>query len=79
MDDRSVSPEAWALCLAWLGSNPNITTSSLKKIFFSCLFGCDGSSLLHGLSLIAVMGGYLLVMLCRLLVLVASLVAEHRL
>ena len=50
-----------------------------KKNFFSCLFGCDGSSLLHGLSLIAVMGGYLLVVLCRLLILVASLVAEHRL
>ena len=43
------------------------------------IFGCAGSSLLHGLSLVAVSGGYSLVAVCRLLITVASLVVKHRL
>ena len=75
MVDRE-SPEAWALHLAWLGSNPDITSS--LNFFFTCLFGCDWSSLLHGCPLVAVIGGCLLAVLCRRLISVASLVAEHR-
>ena len=41
------------------------------------IFGCAGSSLLHGLSLVAVSGGYSLVAVCRLLVVGASLLVEH--
>ena len=42
------------------------------KIFF--LFGCAGSSLLSGLSLVAAGRGYGIVAVCRLLIVVASLV-----
>ena len=41
------------------------------------IFGCAGSSLLHGLSLVAESRGYSLVVVCRLLIAVASLVLEH--
>ena len=42
------------------------------------IFGCTGSLLLHlGFSLIAVLGGYPPVAVLRLLIAVASLVAEH--
>ena len=40
----------------------------LHVYFYSFIFGCAGSSLLHGLSLVAV---------CGLLTVLASLVAEH--
>ena len=77
MVDRE-SPEAWALRLAWLGSNPDITSSLHFFFFLTCLFGCDGSSLLHGHPLVAVIGGCLLAVLCGHFISVASLVAEHR-
>ena len=42
------------------------------------IFGCIGSSLLHvGFSLVAASGGLLFIMVLRLLIAVASLVAEH--
>ena len=40
----------------------------LHVYFYSFIFGCAGSSLLHGLSLVAV---------CGLLTVLVSLVAEH--
>ena len=42
------------------------------------IFGCAGSSLLDSFSLVADSGGYSVVMVHRLLIMVASLVAEHR-
>ena len=39
-------------------------------------FGCAGSSLLHGLSLVAASRSSSLVVVCGLLIMVASLVAE---
>ena len=42
-------------------------------IYMFC-FGLAGSSLLHGLSLVAVRGGYSPVVVCKLLMVVASLV-----
>ena len=39
--------------------------------------GCDVSARLRGLSLIAVSGGYTLVVVLRLLIAVASLAVEH--
>ena len=44
-----------------------------------CLFyfGCIGSSLPHGLSLVAVSRGYSLVAVHKFLIAVASLVEEH--
>ena len=51
------------------------------KVFFFfsnfIIFGCAGSSLLHGLSLIAESRGYSLAVVCRRLIAVASPVAEH--
>ena len=41
------------------------------------IFGCVGSSLLRGLSLVAASGGYSLFAVCGLLIEVASLVVEH--
>ena len=49
-------------------------------LFLNYLFilGCAGSLLLHGLfPLVAVSKGYSLVVVCRFLIAVASLVAEH--
>ena len=40
------------------------------------IFGCAGSSV-HGLSLVAASGDYSFIMVCRLLIAVVSLVAEH--
>ena len=40
---------------------------------------CAGFSSLHLLSLVVMSGGYSVVAVCRLLIAVASLVAEHRL
>ena len=48
-------------------------------ITFFFISGCPGSSLLHGLSLVALSGSYFLLAVCRLLIAVASFVAEHRL
>ena len=45
-------------------------------LFLIFIFGCAGSSLLHGLSLVAVSGGCSLVAVRELLIAVASLVAE---
>ena len=47
------------------------------KILF--IFGSAGSSLLSGLSLVAASGGYSLVAMCRLLIVVASLIVKHML
>ena len=52
---------------------------SLFKLFYLFIFGCAGSSLLCGLSLVAESESYSLVAVCRLLIVVASFVAEHRL
>ena len=49
---------------------------SFKEVF---LYGCAGSSLLCGLSLVAASRGYSLAAVRRLFVAVASLVVEHRL
>ena len=43
------------------------------------IFGCAGSSLLCGLSLVVVSGGYSLAAVQRLLIEVTSLVTENRL
>ena len=49
-----------------------------ENIFYLFSFGCAGSCfLLCGLSLVAVSGGYSLVVVDGLLTAVASLVAEH--
>ena len=51
----------------------------LKKIIlciYVFIFGCAGSSLLDGLSLVAARGSYSLVVVCGLLIAVASLVAQ---
>ena len=49
------------------------------KIFiYSFMFGCAGSSLLHlGFSLVVASEGYSLVVVCGLLIAMASLVVEH--
>ena len=46
---------------------------------YVCMYGCAGSSFLHGLSLVVASGGYSLVAILRLLTVVASLVAYCRL
>ena len=54
-----------------------VSQATLKKnnfIYFT--FGCAGSSLLHGLSLVAASRSSSLVVVCGLLIMVASLVAE---
>ena len=43
-------------------------------IYICFVLGCAGSSVLHGLSLVAVRGGYSPVVVCKLLMVVASLV-----
>ena len=48
-----------------------------KFIYYFIIFGCAGSLLLRGLSLVAAEGGYSLVVVCKLLIVVGSLVAEH--
>ena len=55
--------------------------SLLWKTFLIILFifGCAGSLLLHGLSLAVAGQGYSLVVVCGLLIVVASIVVEHRL
>ena len=55
--------------------------SLLWKTFLIILFifGCAGSLLLHGLSLAVADQGYSLVVVCGLLIVVASIVVEHRL
>ena len=50
-----------------------------REEFFFFSFSCAGSSLLQGFSLVVESGGYSLVAVPRLLVVVASRVAEHRL
>ena len=47
-------------------------------IYLLVYFGCVGSSLLHGLSLAVVSGGYSPVAVRGLLIAVASLTAERR-
>ena len=47
------------------------------KIIFKFVFDWTGSLLLHRLSLILESKGYSLVVVCGLLIAVASLVAEH--
>ena len=52
----------------------------LFKVYYYYLFifGCCGSSLLCGLSLVVARGGYSLVVVCGLLIVTASLVSERR-
>ena len=50
-----------------------------KKIIYLFIFGCAGSSLPHGLSLVVASTAYCVVVVCGLLIAVASLVVEHRL
>ena len=47
-------------------------------LFFKFIFGCAKSSLL-GFSLVVANWGYAVVVVCRLLIAVASLTAEYRL
>ena len=50
----------------------------LKKfVYYFIIFGCAGSLLLRGLSLVAARGGCSLVVVCKLLIVMASLAAEH--
>ena len=48
-----------------------------KTFFFSFIYGCAGSSLLRGFSLVSESQGYSLVTEHRLLTVIASLIAEH--
>ena len=48
-----------------------------KHFFFSFIYGCAGSSLLRGFSLVSESQGYSLVTEHRLLTVIASLIAEH--
>ena len=53
-----------------------------KRVFFKgylFILGCAGSLLLVGFSLVVESGGYSLAAVCRLFIVVASLVAECRL
>ena len=52
---------------------------SFPLLNFNFFFGCAGSSLLHGLSLVVVSGGYSLVAVRRFLKVVTSFVMERRL
>ena len=53
-------------------------STSMESFFFnSFIFGCTGSSLPRGLFLVAVSRGCSLVEVLGLLIVVASLVAEH--
>lgn len=52
-----------------------LTVVSFKKLF---IYGCAGSLLLHGLSLVAESKDYSLVVVCGLPIAVASLVTKHR-
>ena len=54
-----------------------INPLQLLKLIYLCTFGCAGSSLPRGLSLVAESEGYSLVAVRRRLIAVASLVAEH--
>ena len=47
--------------------------------FYLFIFGCAGSSLLRGLSLVTASGGYSLIAVLGLLISMATLVVEHRL
>jgi len=59
-------------------SNPhNALELKLLFKFFFFIFGCAGSSLLHGLFSSCSKGGSFLAAACRLLIVVASLVVEH--
>ena len=51
----------------------------LKKFFFLCFLLHLVFVTMHGLSLVAASGGYSLVVMLWLLIVVASLVVEHRL
>ena len=46
-----------------------------QRVLF--IFGCAGSSLLCGFSLVVPIRGYSLVLVCGILIVVASLVAER--
>ena len=60
------------------GENRGWANSSVYfKIFVHFSFGCAGSSLLHGFSLVVPSGEYSLVAVHGLLIAVAPLVAEH--
>ena len=62
------------------GSNTSDKTDFIfLLILYLFIFGCAGSSLLHGLFSGCSDGGYSLAVACRLLTVVASLVAEHSL
>ena len=50
---------------------------SFKSFIYLFMFGCAGRVLLRGLSLVVESGDYSLAVLCRLVIGVASLGAEH--
>ena len=56
-----------------------VFSSYLRIYLFLFTFGCAGSSLPRGLSLVATSGGYSLAVARGLLIAVASLTEEHRL
>ena len=60
----------------WMGGSGNV---SVSLSFYLFIFGCTGSSLLHELFSSCGKWGYSLVGVCGLLVVVISLVVEHRL
>ena len=64
------------LVLALLQCLPHLSIPYFLNLF---LFGCPGSLMLHGLSLVAVSRGYSILALHGLLIAVASPDAEHRL
>jgi len=57
----------------------NTLETDMGLLGFFFFFGCTGSLLLQGLFSIEVSGGYTLVAMLWLLVVVASLIAEHQL
>jgi len=65
-------------CGGWVfrsGEGPGI--SSFQNLFYLFIFGHAESSCCEGFSLVAASRGYSLAAACRLLIVVASLVAEH--
>ena len=65
--------------LVWSISKSYWHSISKKKFFFKFIFGCTGPSFIaaHRLSLLEVSGGYSLVVVPRLLIVVASFVRER--
>ena len=67
------------LCLLILPQDCFSSLLNIKKIiyFLLIIFGCAGSLLPHGISLVVASMAYSLVAMCKLLIAMASPVAEH--